>query len=84
MEYARNRDLEQGFIASCMKSRRVASRGLHDGGQLERDEAARLRQDAERLRHDWLRAARCLEALADFYDAQAPMHDQLVERLEWP
>ena len=84
MEYARSRDLERGFVSGSINGRGVTSRGFHDGGQLGRDEAARFRHDAELLSHEWLRAARCLEALADLYDTQAPMHDQLVDRLEWP
>lgn len=81
VEYARNRDLERGFVGS-INGRGVTSRFLHDDGQLERDEQ-RGRHDADLLSHEWLRAARCLEALADLYASQAPMHDQLVERLEW-
>ena len=84
IEVARSRDLESGFVVGTMNGRGVTSRGLGDGGQLEHAEAARFRRDAEALSARWLRVAGCLESIAEMYESQAAMHDQLVERLEWP
>ena len=84
IEVVRSRELERGFVTGTINGRGVTSRGLADGGQLERDEAARFRRDAETLSGRWLRIAGCLESIAEIFESQATMHDQIVERLEWP
>ena len=75
LESLRNEDIEIGFFRGVMKGRGVTSRGLRDGGALERAEACRYDEWAQTIRRRSPHVARLLGRIADDYRAQARGHD---------
>ncbi len=59
--------------------RGVTTRGLGDGGKLERDEAARFKTWAKAISCDHPCTAKALDMLADSYDRDARRHDEDAE-----
>lgn len=83
IESMRNSDIESGFAIGLYNRRGVTTRGLRDGGDLERTEAARYRAYAKAVELEWPRMAALLERIADDYEREAQMHDVRAEQLDW-
>jgi transcriptional regulator with XRE-family HTH domain len=83
IEAMRNSHIENGFYIGTLNNRGVTSRGVLDGGELERQEAKRYRSFAKAVRLQWPRTAAVLERIALSYDATAKSHDQDAERRQW-
>jgi transcriptional regulator with XRE-family HTH domain len=79
VEELENDDLETGFYVGTRNKRGVTTRGMFDGGGLERDEASYYRRNAKALRLVWPRTAAILETIAKSYEADARSHDLDVE-----
>jgi hypothetical protein len=75
--------MRQGFVTGKCNRRGVTTRGLRDGGDLEREEAARYQAWASAIRKDHHRTARALDDLAARYAGDAVRHDETAERLDW-
>ncbi|TPG53650.1 hypothetical protein EAH89_15700 [Roseomonas nepalensis] len=72
----RAEDLDRGFHTGVMNGRGATSRGLLDGGALERAEAARYTEWAAMMRRDFPHAARLLRGIAEDYLGQAIRQDE--------
>ncbi|MGE6699623.1 helix-turn-helix domain-containing protein [Hyphomonas sp. NPDC076900] len=79
----RNAEIESGFSLGLYNRRGVTTRGLRDGGLIERKEAARYRAYASAIALEWPRTAALLERIAADYEQEARMHDRQAERLDW-
>ena len=71
IERVRSEHLESGFYVGTRNSRGVTTRGVFDGGALERGEAAQYAAYAKAARLRWPRTAATLERLARSYSAEA-------------
>jgi len=83
IEAFRSRDLEQGFVVGVHNSRGVTSRGMTDGGSLERDLAKYYHRCAEETALEWHRTSGVLEQIAASYEHEAERHDDDAERNQW-
>jgi excisionase family DNA binding protein len=70
-----SRDLENGMLIGRRNSRGVTSRGVFDGGQLEREQAAQYRDWSRMVRAKWPRTSRILRELAESYERDARRED---------
>jgi len=61
----------------------MTSRSPRDGGDLERNEAAKYRKWAQAISYEHPHTAKALDTLADSYEHQARRHDEDAERLDW-
>ncbi len=66
-----------------MNRRGVTTRMPRDGGELERQEAAKYRKWAKAITYDYPHTAKALDTLADIYETEARHHDEAAERLDW-
>lgn len=73
----------RGFWIGKRNRRGVTTRTLGEGGQQERDEAARFREWAVALAYEHPYTAKALDDLADSYEDEARRHDEDAERLDW-
>ena len=76
-----SRELETGLHIGMTNSRGVTSRGIYDGGQQERELAARYRDWAKITASQWPRTSRVLRGLADDYERDARRMDLEAEAL---
>ncbi|MBK9032172.1 MAG: XRE family transcriptional regulator [Myxococcales bacterium] len=83
LELFPSESMRQGFVTGKGNRRGVTTRGLRDGGELEREEAARYQAWANAIRKAHRRTARVLDDLAARYTADAAHHDEQSERLDW-
>lgn len=72
-------ELENGFIIGRLNSRGVTSRGVYDGGQQERDLAARFRTWSVTTSGKWPRTSRILRSISDRYERDARREDLEAE-----
>jgi len=79
----RSKRMISGFQIGKQNRRGVTSRGMRDGGALERQEAASYRRWAKAIEHEHPHTAKALDELADSYERQAIGHDEDAERLDW-
>jgi transcriptional regulator with XRE-family HTH domain len=80
IERVRSEHIESGFYIGTRNSRGVTTRGVFDGGALERGEAAQYAAYAKAARLRWPRTAGVLERLARSYSAEAIDFDNEGER----
>jgi hypothetical protein len=73
-------ELEGGFQIGIFNGDGVTSRGVFDGGGIERDKAKHYRGLAQQLAAGWPRTAWVLRQVADSYDEQARSHDEDARR----
>jgi hypothetical protein len=71
--------VETGLHTGVINNRGITSRGVFDGGQLERQEAARYRDWARRTAGEWPRTSRVLRRLAESYEWDAQREDARAE-----
>jgi len=83
IEFLKSEDVDTGFRIGTINKRGVTSRGVFDGGELERKEAAYYRSHAKAARPKWSRTASILESLAKMYEVEATDSDQDAERRQW-
>lgn len=73
-------DLLSGLRTGLINKRGITSRGIYDGGQQERELAARYRAWADAQRARWPAVATALDEVADFYEREAEAHDDEAHR----
>ena len=83
IEQVRSDDLEHGLEVGAYNRRGVTTRGMRDGGQLERNEAEHYRNYARKAAIEWPRTAAVLERIASYYDTEAKTHDERAEQVDW-
>jgi hypothetical protein len=79
----RSKPMIEGFQIGKSNRRGVTTRMPRDGGELERQEAAKYRTWAKAIAYDHPHTAKALDTLAESYDWEARRHDEDAERLEW-
>lgn len=79
----RSKPMIDGFWIGKSNRRGVTSRMPRDGGDLERQEAAKYRNWAKAIAYEHPHTAKALDTLADSYEDQARRHDEDAERLDW-
>jgi hypothetical protein len=80
LERLQSPEVEHGFENEVFRSLGVTTRGLLDGGDLERERAQRYREQAERFYDRWPRTAAVLNEAADSFERAARRHDDEAER----
>ena len=71
--------LETGLHIGAVNRRGVTTRGVYDGGQLERDLAARYQRWAKATAGEWPRNSRVLRRLSESYQREAAQMDARAE-----
>jgi len=79
----RSQSMIKGFWIGKSNRRGVTTRMPRDGGELERQEAAKYRTWAKAIAFDHPHTAKALDTLAENYDQEARRHDEDAERLDW-
>ena len=79
----RSKPMIEGFWIGKSDRRGVTRRMPGDGGNLERQEAAKYRNWAKAIAYAHPHTAKALNMLAESYDEQARRHDDDAERREW-
>lgn len=72
-----------GFLIGVYNRRGVTSRGMLDGGGLERALASDYRKWSRACALEWPKTAALLEKLAKDYETEARRHDDRAERRDW-
>lgn len=83
LEEMRNDHIESGIVSGVHNQRGVTSRGMLDGGTLEREEAFQYRKWSDAVKFEWPRTASLLERIASSFDESARLHDENAERTQW-
>ncbi len=83
IERMTNDHLESGIISGVHNKQGVTSRGLFDGGQLERGIASQYRIWAGAVKFEWPRTAALLERIARSFEDTAKFHDEHAELTDW-
>ncbi|MBL8624652.1 MAG: helix-turn-helix domain-containing protein [Myxococcales bacterium] len=79
----RSKDLESGVALGVYNRRGGTTRGLRDGGALERDLVTTYRTWGDEVRLHHPRTAAVLHAIADSYERDAARHDERAAQLDW-
>lgn len=79
----RSKPMIDGFRIGKSNRRGVTTRLPRDGGELERQEAAKYRAWAKAISYVHPHTAKALYTLADEYEWDARREDERVERLDW-
>lgn len=79
----RSKPMIEGFQIGKGNRRGITTRMPGDGGELERQEAAKYRAWAKAITYDHPHTAKALDALAERYEWDARRHDEHAERLDW-
>ncbi len=72
----RSKPMIEGFCIGKSNRRGVTTRAPRDGGNLERQEAAKYRNWAKAISFDHPHTAKALDTLANSYEDQARRHDE--------
>ncbi|HVV48906.1 MAG TPA: hypothetical protein VHO06_04550 [Polyangia bacterium] len=80
LERLQNAEIDHGMRLAIANRRGATSRGLLDGGDQERELAAKYREQGVGLRDKWPRMAAIVEDLAEGYEREARRHDAEAER----
>lgn len=83
LDLFRSKPMITGFIIGKRNRRGVTTRMPGDGGNLEREEAAKYHTWAKALAYDHPHTAKALDHLAEDYERDAQRHDEDAERLDW-
>ncbi|CAJ3823219.1 XRE family transcriptional regulator [Burkholderia pseudomallei] len=76
LEDVASRDLEDGIAMEAHNSHGVTTRGVFDGGQIERDEAAQWKARANALPMKWQRAKTLCKRIAESWGKEARQMDE--------
>lgn len=79
----RSEHLELGFAIGHRNRRGVTTRLLREGGDQERELAARYLGYSNATALGWHRTSAVLANIARSYEADARMQDDSVEKLDW-
>lgn len=80
VESVANAEILSGLYTGLANKRGVTTRSLYEGGQQERELAAKYRSWADAQRARWPTVATTLDDLAEHYEREANMHDEEVDR----
>jgi hypothetical protein len=83
LDLFRSKPMIEGFWIGRSNRRGTTTRMPRDGGNLERQEAAKYRNWAKAFAYEHPHTAKALDTLADSYEAEARRHDEGAERLDW-
>ncbi len=83
LDLFRSKPMIDGFGIGRSNRRGTTTRMPRDGGNLERQEAAKYRNWAKAIAYEHPHTAKALDTLADSYEAEARHHDERAERLDW-
>lgn len=83
LDLFRSKPMITGFIIGKRNRRGVTTRMPGDGGNLEREEAAKYRAWSKALAYEHPHTAKALDSLAEAYERDAQRHDEDAERLDW-
>lgn len=83
LDLFRSKPMIDGFRVGRSNRRGTTMRMPRDGGNLERQEAAKYRNWAKAIAYEHPHTAKALDTLADSYEAEAHHHDDRAERLDW-
>jgi transcriptional regulator with XRE-family HTH domain len=83
LDLFRSKSMLEGFRVGKSNRRGVTTRMPRDGGNLERQEAAKFRTWAKAVVFEYPHTAKALDQLADSYERDAGRHDEDAERLDW-
>ena len=83
LDLFRSRPMIDGFVIGRSNRRGTTTRMPRDGGNLERQEAAKYRNWAKAIAYEHPYTAKALDTLADSYENEARRHDERAERLDW-
>lgn len=75
LERIGSREMENGLVIAKQNARGVTSRGVYDGGKLERLEASKYRTWSSATKATWPRTSRILRDLAEAYERDARRED---------
>lgn len=79
----RSKPMIEGFWIGKRNLRGVTTRLPRDGGDLERQEAAKYRNWANAIVYEHPHTSKALDTLADSYEDEARRHDDNAERMDW-
>ena len=79
LESVRTDEVLQGFKIGIFNARGIVSKTLNEGGEQERELAARYRRHADHCRIRWPYTARALRDLAESYERSARSEDGRAE-----
>lgn len=83
IEELKNDHVENGIISGIHNKRGVTSRGMFDGGSIERGIAAQYRAWADAVKFEWPRTGALLERIALSFEDSATVHDDDAEFTDW-
>ena len=83
LDELRSAELGRGFVTGRVNKRGVTSRRAGEGGDQERELVDSYRSDAMRVLVKWPFTAKLLNDVADFYDRDARLHDDIADLREW-
>jgi hypothetical protein len=83
LDLFRSKPMIEGFSVGKRNRRGVTTRMPRDGGNLERQEAAKYHDWAKAIAYDHPHTSKALDTLADSYEVDAHHHDERAERLDW-
>lgn len=83
LDLFRSKSMIEGFQIGKSNRRGVTTRMPRDGGDLERQEAAKYRNGAKAIAYEHPHTAKALTNLADSYEDEARRHDEDAERMDW-
>lgn len=83
LDLFRSKPMIDGFVIGKSNRRGTTTRMPRDGGNLERQEAAKYRNWAKAIAYEHPHTAKAINTLADSYEDQARRHDERAERLDW-
>jgi hypothetical protein len=83
IERMRNEDIELGIRIALHNQRGVTSRGMLDGGTLERGIAANYKKWADEFKFEWPHTASLLDRIAASFEDTARHFDEHAEHTDW-
>ena len=78
-----SRDIERGIIGGVIEKRGPTWRAVNDGGDQEREQAAKYRRFAEATRLDWPQTSALLGEISQYYEGEGRREDEDVRRRDW-
>lgn len=83
IEITRSKDLEAGIQTGVYNKRGVTTRSPKDGGEQEREIAARYRDWSEKTRLEFPHTGAVLAKIAETYEWDAKHHDEDADMQQW-
>ena len=83
IEELRNGDIEQGISIGVHNKMGVTSRGIFEGGTIERSSAKKYSEWSGALKLEWPKTSALLKEIARGFESSARFHDEQAERTDW-